>query len=131
MGPDLVLLLALLGVLVEHFAEVVPSALRDEDGIAKVAFDLADGDVAALSVLFAREEKVFVLDTNVSRLRGLRGSLCLAVVVLLNEFLEVVVELLHAIGWNEDLKARVAARKSLGDFQETAPCVFLCKRKLS
>ena len=108
------MLLALLHVVVEDVPEVVPAALRDQDGVAEVAFDLGHGDVSkhilcrltdltvanalvigenkwtieahlpALRVLLAGEEEVLVLDAHVAVFRGGGGLLDFAVIVLLD-----------------------------------------------
>ena len=111
------MLLALLDVVVEDVPEVVPAALRDQDGVAEVAFDLGHGDVSkhilcrltdltvanalvigenkwtieahlpALRVLLAGEEEVLVLDADVPVVGGRCRFLDLTVVVLLDELL--------------------------------------------
>lgn len=121
----LVALLALLHVVVKDGAEVLPSGLRDEDGVAVVALDLGDRDVAALGVLLAGEEEVLVLDLDVAVLGDVGGLLDLAVVVLLDELLEVVIEVVHALGGDEDLEPRIAAGEGLGNLQEATTGIFL------
>ena len=124
-GKWLILLLALLRVLVEHVAKVVPSTLGNENRVAEITLDLADGDVAALGIFLAGEEEVLVLDANVPRVRSLGSGVSLAVIVLLDQLFQVVVELLHAVRGDENLKARVAARKSLRYLEEPSSGVLL------
>ena len=128
METDLVLLFALLRVLVKHVTKVVPTALRDKNGVTKIALHFADGDVPALCVLFAGKEKIFVFDTNMPGLRSLSGSIGFAIVIFFDQLLQVVVKLFHTVGGNEDLKARVAARKGFGYFEKPSSSVFLINR---
>merc|ERR1739844_590079 len=88
-------------------------------------FHFTDGDVSALRIFLAREEKVFVLDPHMPGLRGIWGRIGFAVIILFDQLLQMIVELLHSIGGNEDLKARIAARESLRDFEEPSSSVFL------
>merc|ERR1719237_812851 len=119
-----VVLLALLDVVVEDVPEVVPAALRDQDGVPEVALDLGHSDVPALCVLLAGEEEVLVLDADVPVVGGRCRFLDLPVVVLLDELLEVEVELLHAVCGDEDLEAGVAPGERLGHLQEPTPGVL-------
>lgn len=119
------MLLALFDVLVKDDPEVIPTGLRDEDGVAEVALDLGDSDVSSLRVLLAGEVEVLVLDADMAVVGSGNGLLHLAIVVFIYELLEVVVELFHAVSRDEDLEARVAARESLGDFKETPSGIFL------
>lgn len=121
----LVVLLTLFDVLVKHVAKIVPAGLRDQDGISEVALYLRDCDVASLRILFAGEVEVFVLDAHVAVVRCTGGLLDLSIIVLLDEFLEMVIELVHSVGWDEDLEARVASCEGLGYLQEATPSVFL------
>jgi len=113
----LFLLLALLGVFVKYFTKIFPPTFRDKDGITKVALDFADGNVSPLCVFLTRKEKVLVLDSNMPRLRSLRGRFSFTVIVFFDQLFQMIVELFHSIGGNEDLKARIAARESLRDFE--------------
>ena len=122
--------LALPDVVVQDVSEVVPPALRDQDRVLEVALDLADGDIPSLGILLAAEEEVLVLNAHVSVVRRGCGLLYLTVIKLLDELPEVDVEVLHAVGGDEDLEAGVPAGKSLADFQEPTACVFL-KKKLN
>lgn len=67
----LLLLFALLCVFIKDITEIIPTTLRNENGITKISLDLRNGDVPSLGIFLTREEKVFVLDTNVSGLRRL------------------------------------------------------------
>ena len=119
------LLLALLCVFFEHFTKVIPATFGDQDRVTKVTLDFADGDVTPLRILFAREEEVFVLDANMTGLGSLGGSFSFPVVVLLDEFLQMIIELFHTVGRDEDLEPRISPCECLRDFEEPASRVFL------
>lgn len=79
----------------------------------------------SLCVLLAGEEKVFVLDPDVPVVGGGSGLVDLAVVVLVDELLQVEVELFHAVGRDEDLEPGIAAGERLRDLEEASPGVLL------
>lgn len=87
MSNRLILLFALLRVLVKHVTKVIPTTLRDENGIAEIALNFADCDVSTLRVLFARKEEILVLDTNMPGLRSLGSCISLPIIVFFNELL--------------------------------------------
>ena len=119
------LLLALLDVFVENIPEIFPSGFRDQNAVAKVALDLGHGDVSALSVLFAGEVKVLVLDTDVAIVRSVGSLVDFAVVVFLDQLLQMMIELFHSVGRDENLEAGISAGESLRDFQKSATRIFL------
>jgi len=118
-------LLALPGVLVKDVTEFVPPGFRDQNRILEIPLHLRDGDVTPLGVLLAREEEVLVLDLDVAGLRRLRGLFDFAVVVLVDQFPQLNIELLHAVGRDEDLEPVVSSGECLRDLEEPSPSVLL------
>lgn len=120
---------ALLRQVVKDVAELCPARLGDQDRVPEVALDLGHVDVPAQRVLLAGEDKVLVLDPEVAALGrgggGGGGLLDFPVVELFDQLPQVVVELLHPVRRDENLKPRVAPGEGLGNLQEAPAGVFL------
>ena len=121
----LILGLALLGVFIKNIPKICPTRFGNQNRVPKIPFHLGNGDVSTLSVLFASEKEIFVFDPQVSGLRSRCSFLNLSIVILFNKFFQMMVELLHPIGWDEDLETRIASRKRFRDFQKSTSSVFL------
>lgn len=110
---------------IESVLEIVPTSFRDQDRIPEIPLDLRDAHVPALCVLLACEEEILVLDLDVATCGTCARIFGLAVVVLLDQFPELTVELVHALGGDENLEAGVAAGERLGHLEKSAPRIFL------
>lgn len=135
--------------IVKGGSECVPPALGDEDGVAVTSVDLGDGHVAALGIGLHVEVEVLVLDPHLfgiltaasstavaapateaftpipSLVVGVLSAVINAVIVLVNELGEVLLELLHGLGRDEHLGPEVPGTESLGDLEEPAPGILL------
>ena len=99
------MIFALLHIIIEDVSEIFPSRLGDKDRVLKVPLNFTHGDVPSLGVLLAAEEKILVLNSYVLVFWYIRGFFNFSVIVFLNEFLQVLVKVFHAIGGNENLEA--------------------------
>jgi len=114
-----------LDVLVQHVAEIFPAGLRDQDGVAVRPFHLRNGHISALLIPLYVKVKVFVFYSQVFVLWSIHCLFRIAVVVLVNEFAQVVLELGHAVGWDENLKPGVSSGEGFRDLEEPSPRVLL------
>jgi len=132
-------------------SECMPPALGDEDGVAVTPVDLGDGHVAALGIGLHVEVEVLVLDPHLFRILttassatraslgpaaesftsgsalvvGVLSAVLNAIIVLVNELIEMLLELLHGLGWDEYLRPEVPAAEGLRDLEEPTPGVLL------
>merc|ERR1712126_115072 len=94
----------LLDVLIQNISEPPPATLWHKNGVTIVAFHLRNGHVAPLLVLLDVKVEVLVLDANVFIFGTIHRIFCIPIVVLINEFAKVVLELPHSIRGNENLE---------------------------
>jgi len=117
----------LLDILIQNISETLPSTLWHKDGVAIVPLNLGDGHVAPLLVLLDVEVEVLVLNTYVFVLGSIHRILSIPIVILVNEFPKIVLELPHSVRGNKHLEpgTGVATSKSFRDLQKSSPCILL------
>ena len=103
----------LLDIVIQNISEVLPATLRDQDAVAIVSLHLGDGHVATLLVLLDVEVEVLVLNAKMFVLRTIDRVIRVSVVILVNQFSNVLLKLAHSFSRDEDLEPVVATSECL------------------